>query len=274
MTVQVELIDIGALANDGTGDPLRVAFDKINNNFSTLSAISFPSPGGIEGSLQFKNGPSYSGSPNLYFSTANNALTFNSNINAAPGAIVDIGSRTDPIHKLYLTNAGLDVGNVNITEVGNTISFSVVGRPGQGISLAGLNDIQVSGNIITSGNLALGNSLAYGNTIIGSFSVTTPNAAINQVIFETPASVFTMGTFKVASSRNVSSNYTQSVIIDIVVTGDKNTIQYNAHGTVFSNSNNPVTKYNVDLHFGNVRLMVSPLFADPVIHVISYEIDN
>lgn len=31
-----EVINIGTNPNDGTGDPLRVAFDKINNNFSNL----------------------------------------------------------------------------------------------------------------------------------------------------------------------------------------------------------------------------------------------
>lgn len=31
-----EIINIGTLPNDGQGDPLRVAFGKINNNFSTL----------------------------------------------------------------------------------------------------------------------------------------------------------------------------------------------------------------------------------------------
>ena len=31
-----EIINIGALPNDGEGDPLRVAFGKINNNFSNL----------------------------------------------------------------------------------------------------------------------------------------------------------------------------------------------------------------------------------------------
>lgn len=36
-----ELINIGAFPNDGTGDPLRVAFDKINNNFSNLFLTTF-----------------------------------------------------------------------------------------------------------------------------------------------------------------------------------------------------------------------------------------
>ena len=29
-------INIGSAANDGTGDPLRTAFDKINDNFNEL----------------------------------------------------------------------------------------------------------------------------------------------------------------------------------------------------------------------------------------------
>lgn len=37
---QQEYINIGATANDGTGDPLRVAFEKINNNFTSLYQTS------------------------------------------------------------------------------------------------------------------------------------------------------------------------------------------------------------------------------------------
>jgi hypothetical protein len=35
-----ELINIGQLPNDGNGDPLRVAFQKINNNFTQLFSTS------------------------------------------------------------------------------------------------------------------------------------------------------------------------------------------------------------------------------------------
>lgn len=35
-----EIINVGALANDGEGDPLRVAFQKVNNNFSNLFATA------------------------------------------------------------------------------------------------------------------------------------------------------------------------------------------------------------------------------------------
>ena len=35
-----EIINIGTLPNDGEGDPLRVAFGKINNNFTSLFSTS------------------------------------------------------------------------------------------------------------------------------------------------------------------------------------------------------------------------------------------
>lgn len=36
-----QTINIGASANDGTGDPLRTAFDKVNDNFNELYARPF-----------------------------------------------------------------------------------------------------------------------------------------------------------------------------------------------------------------------------------------
>jgi hypothetical protein len=36
-----EVINIGTVANDGEGDPLRVAFQKINNNFTQLFTAGF-----------------------------------------------------------------------------------------------------------------------------------------------------------------------------------------------------------------------------------------
>jgi hypothetical protein len=36
-----QIINIGVLPNDGSGDPLRTAFNKINNNFSELFSTNF-----------------------------------------------------------------------------------------------------------------------------------------------------------------------------------------------------------------------------------------
>ena len=40
MAVNYEIIQIGTAPNDGQGDPLRVAFGKINNNFANLSSTA------------------------------------------------------------------------------------------------------------------------------------------------------------------------------------------------------------------------------------------
>jgi hypothetical protein len=35
----LQTINIGTSANDGTGDPLRTAFDKVNDNFLVLDTV-------------------------------------------------------------------------------------------------------------------------------------------------------------------------------------------------------------------------------------------
>lgn len=52
-----QVIDIGATANDGTGDPIRDAFDKCNDNFGELYA-------GLTGLLDYKGATDCSANPN------------------------------------------------------------------------------------------------------------------------------------------------------------------------------------------------------------------
>lgn len=61
-----EIINIGTLPNDGEGDPLRVAFAKINNNFSNL----FPSAVNTSSSYTVGNEPGQ-----LIFETSANSFT-------------------------------------------------------------------------------------------------------------------------------------------------------------------------------------------------------
>lgn len=48
---QQEYINVGTTANDGTGDPLRVAFEKINNNFTNLFQTSTATSSGYSEGL-------------------------------------------------------------------------------------------------------------------------------------------------------------------------------------------------------------------------------
>lgn len=48
-----QIINVGSLPNDGEGDPLRVAFQKINDNFTQV--FSAPGAAGTDGSFQYRN---------------------------------------------------------------------------------------------------------------------------------------------------------------------------------------------------------------------------
>lgn len=50
--MKIEMINIGNLPNDGAGDPLRVAFSKINNNFITQANTTVAS--GSDGTIQYR----------------------------------------------------------------------------------------------------------------------------------------------------------------------------------------------------------------------------
>ena len=62
-----QVIGIGTTANDGTGDPLRTAFDKVNDNFTEVYADGFTSYARLAD--EFKTSAAV-GATTLDFSTA------------------------------------------------------------------------------------------------------------------------------------------------------------------------------------------------------------
>lgn len=51
-----QIIDIGTFPSDGTGDPLRVSFNKINQNFEELYANTSPTVGSTVYSVSGRSG--------------------------------------------------------------------------------------------------------------------------------------------------------------------------------------------------------------------------
>ena len=124
------IINIGTLANDGTGDDLREAFIKVNNNFSELYARSPESTTAVNlvaddattaglfaqkssEELQFK---SLKAGPNISLSTSNNQVTITSS------GIVSI---------LFTTDAG-SVGPINASGVARFLGTGGVATTGSG----------------------------------------------------------------------------------------------------------------------------------------------
>jgi hypothetical protein len=90
-----------------------------------------------------------------------------------------------------------------------------------------------------------------------------------QVIFETPANLFTQGTFQI-NSDNPNTNDSQNITLNVAISNDVSNVKWNGHGTLFFN--NPVTRYNVDLVGGNVRILVNPLANANIYHFIAAQI--
>jgi hypothetical protein len=73
-----QVINIGTTANDGTGDPLRTAFDKVNDNFTELyndDAGDVDSVNGATGTVVLDTDDISEGSSNLYNQTHTGDVT-------------------------------------------------------------------------------------------------------------------------------------------------------------------------------------------------------
>ena len=210
--IDQEVINIGDEANDGSGDPLRFAFEKINNNFANLFALS----------------------------------TTQTTITQTPVPIEDPTASmltfTQPIGPYY---------NQEYINVGATPN------DGQGDPLRTAFE-KINNNF---------SNLFYVGTVTSStYSIgLTPN----QVIFETSANMFSQASFQIRSSDTGTPD-SQDITITAQISNDSANVKYTGYGTTFFG--NALTRYNMDVFDGNVRLMVNPIVDQVLLHFISAQI--
>ena len=85
-----QVINIGAVANDGTGDPLRTAFDKVNDNFTELysdDAGDVDSVNGQTGIVVLDTDDITQGTTNLYNATHTGDVTGDVALTIADNAV-------------------------------------------------------------------------------------------------------------------------------------------------------------------------------------------
>jgi len=145
------IIDIGAVANDGTGDPLRTAFGYVNNNFSNIWAT------GVANS-------------NIAFS-GNKILTTNTNGNLvlSPNGTGKVQANVDIVPN---ANNTLNLGS--LTNKWNTVYTQYLEISGTLTT----SDLTVDGNLTVTGNvIQIGNLVTDAKTIQLSNTASTANAA-------------------------------------------------------------------------------------------------
>jgi len=169
-----QIIDIGANANDGTGEPLRNAFNAVNENFTEIYTA-----GPVGSNIQIAN--------NTITTT-----TTNTNIVLKPNGIGVIQA-----------NAAIIPGVDNVYDIGSSaLRFDTVYAGyyyGNGAFLTGISGGSGNGQAIVNGNSNVAISTANGNVTIGI------NGTGN-VVTVSQTSLFVNGV--IATPRTLSGNIT------------------------------------------------------------------
>jgi hypothetical protein len=166
-----QIIDIGATANDGTGEALRTAFNAVNDNFTEVyTAGPVGSNVVIANNTISINGTN--GNLILQGNGIGNVVT-NSSVRPAVDAVFDLGNPTfryDTVYASYfqgngagLTGITVSAGsqilnansNVRIADINGPVTISVNGTANVARFLA--NGVSVTGNVsVSPGNYYLG----------------------------------------------------------------------------------------------------------------------
>lgn len=165
-----QTINVGTAPNDGTGTPLRTAFQYTNSNFSELYTALGGGSGlpGAANQIIFNNGSSLAGNANLTFNTALNKLVAN-NIETAANLLVGTsatitGNLTVDTNTLFVDSANdrVGVGTVSPTaklHVSSTGSVHINQRTGNNGCFTQYMDPTSSNYVGTdSGNFRVANN--------------------------------------------------------------------------------------------------------------------
>jgi len=185
-------IDIGAAANDGTGDPLRTAFNYVNNNFSNVWNTGLPNS-------------------NVQFSD-NRILTVNTNANLvlAPNGIgkvasnVDIVPNTANVFSLGSSTRRWNTVYAQYLDVSNNTTFGDLTVDGN-LTVQG-NTIQI-GNIVTdTKTIQLANTASTNSAANGSGITVGASDNIATLLYNSTSNAWTTN-IGVSVTGNITGNY-------------------------------------------------------------------
>ena len=244
-------IDIGAVPDDGQGDPLRTAFDYTNLNFDQIFAA-----GPVGSNVRIFNNTITTTviNSNLVLSPSGiGRIQLNNTLFPRADNVYDLGSPTLRFNSIYIGTGGLNVPNINVPGniTGNNFFangfISSAGNINSGGTLSGVNllvsDATVYGNIATIGINATGNIA--GSYFIGNGSLLTGVTASD--------------TNRLSNGTSVISAAVANGNITVSINGVSNTVVFTSSGltaqsiTATGNvSGNNITTSGVVSATGNV----------------------
>lgn len=107
------------------------------------------------------------------------------------------------------------------------------------------------------------------STFVNSTIAYTFGNVANQVIFECPANTFTQGQFYIQSSDSGTSDK-QTIQLYSQINSTNNAVKFSGYGSTFFG--NCISRYDMDVFGGNVRILASPLISDDMVHFVSSQV--
>jgi len=253
-----QIIDVGANANDGTGEPLRQAFTAVNDNFTQIWTA-----GPVGSQVKIHGNVVTTTVTNLNLVLAGNGIgNIQANSSVVPGtpSVYDLGAPNNAFNYIYgayfigngalLTgvpessviangNSNVTVGansnvTVGVTGVGNVATFATTG-------------LYINGLVSTTGNVS-------GNYFIGNGALLTGLGAITNG--SSNVQVYANG--NIAISANGTSNVMVVSSQDVTITGNLSvtgnaTLSGNILGDRIQNGN---TSIDIQTASGNANISV------------------
>ena len=189
-------INLGAVAGDHSGDPLRTAFDKINRNFYQVSLV---------------NGNVTAGVYSVNARSGNVTLT----ISDIPGAVT-IGNVSTIVQNNLTNYANLTYVNSllpNVNAIGTQISTAIAAEDLTSIrgQISGLQSGQYSRDVDVD-NLQLGNILLTSRVSAGNAVVTTANTAMKSYVDAQTSVITTAWTANAGAQANQIAGANAAII--------------------------------------------------------------
>jgi hypothetical protein len=258
--MSIQYINIGSNANDGTGDDLRTAFLKVNDNFQLLATIGGET--NIGANLGGGGGQVYAGKTNetLNFRTiagdVNSGITVNQS-----GNVITIASNFSVPASITTLISEDNSGQFTTTSPGATFRFN--GTGGVTTSL-NANILTIDGQFalvqdtlpLLGGNLDLNGSniTGLGNiSIVG--NITSDNLTVGRIVTPGvfPATATINGSLTVRGSTSLQAVTATSIVTNNIITAPG----FTATSGAFTGN---LTGNSTGTHYGNVALkVVDPL---------------
>ena len=267
-----QIIDVGNVANDGTGDSLRTAFIKSNDNFTEL--YSGGSPGIVNGtsniSIATANGDistSVGGTSNVMVVSSTlvsitGDLTVSGNASLSGNILGDriVNGTTELNIQVANGNANLTVGGTSNVVVWATTGQFVTGLISASGNITGGNVLYGSGRVSGTGNVNGANivatALVQGVTLSATGAVTFSGTTTSQSFgtSQTTGTLTLGGTAQTGAINMGRSTATQTIAIGngITSSGNTKTIDIGTLGAA-----NSITNINIGTNAGNGNVTFS-----------------